>query len=111
MTFKKLTEELDRYREIANLNVSFTSEIILSRKRRILKKIVSKLMVQKGLFGADKEISPKQNDKNINITDNIYRAVVRALQSKELKTLMPKLKPLLENSRQSRGEKNFPLGA
>ena len=107
MTFKKLTEELDRYREIANLNVSFYFGNNLEQKEKDFEKIVSKLMVQKGLFGADKEISPKQNDKNINITDNIYRAVVRALQSKELKTLMPKLKPLLENSETIAGEKKI----
>ncbi|MDP3297302.1 MAG: Fic family protein, partial [Thermodesulfovibrionia bacterium] len=106
-TFKKLTEELERYREIADLNLSFYFGNNFEQKEKDFEKIVPELILQKGLFGADKEISLKQNEKNINITDNIYRAVVRALQSKESKTLMPKLKPLLENSETIAKDKNF----
>jgi Alw26I/Eco31I/Esp3I family type II restriction m6 adenine DNA methyltransferase len=106
-TFGKLMDDLNRYREIADLNLSFYFGNNLEQKEKDFEKIVSKLMVQKGLFGADKEISLKQNDKNINITDNIYRAVVTALQGRESKTLLPSLMPLLEKSEAIAKEKNF----
>ncbi len=106
-TFQKLLEELVRYKEIADLWTSLYFGNNLEQKEKDFKNIVPELMLQKGLFGMDKEISLKQNEKNINITDNIYRAIVRALQSKESKTLMPKLKPLLENSETIAWEKRF----
>jgi hypothetical protein len=107
MTFKKLTEELDRYREITDLLTSLYFGNNLEQKNKDFEKIAPKLILQKGLFGADKEISQKENEKKINITDNIYRAVVRVLQSTESKTLMPKLKPLLENSETIAKDRNF----
>lgn len=105
MTFHKLTDDLNRYRKIADLHLSFYFGNNFEQKDKDFEKIAPELMLQKGLFGADKEISLKE--KKINITDNIYRAVVRALQSKESKTLMPKLKPLLANSESIAKEKNF----
>ncbi len=106
-TFDKLTKELNRYREIADLYLSFFFGNKLEQKEDEFKKIVPDLMVQKGLYGEDEIVYSKLKDKNRDITNNIYRTLVTALQSKEAKNLFPKLKPLLENSETIAREKEF----
>jgi type I restriction-modification system DNA methylase subunit/fido (protein-threonine AMPylation protein) len=116
-TFKNLMEELNRYREIADLWTSLFFGNSLEEKGKEFKKIAPELMLQKGLYGEDKEInhgignspfSLRERDRvRGKITNTLYRMIVMALQSKEVKNLFPKLKPLLENSESIAREKKF----
>ena len=106
-TFSKLREESNKYKEISDLYLSFFFGNNLEQKKEEFENITPALIVQKGLFGDDKKINLNQEEKNIDITNNIYRTIVMTLQSRESKTLFPKLKPLIENSEAIAEEKRF----
>jgi len=103
--FHKLLEESNRYKEIANLYISFFFGNKLEFDNNTLREIAPEF-TQMDLFYDDK-IYTVEKEKDADITNWRYRKIVLALQSPEANSLLPKLKPLLESSEAIAKEKQF----
>jgi Alw26I/Eco31I/Esp3I family type II restriction m6 adenine DNA methyltransferase len=106
-TFKKLTEELNRYREIADLWTSLFFGNNLEEKQEAFEDIVHEQdKFQMDIFGQETKISAKKKSKT-GISNRIYNFIVSSLQNSNSKTQVPKLDLLLEKSVSIARDKNF----
>jgi type I restriction-modification system DNA methylase subunit len=104
--FRRLLEESGRYKEIANLYLSFFFGNKLEWEEDRFKEIIREF-AQMDLFSNNDKIYSAEKAKSANITNWRYRKIVLALQSKEAGSLLPKLKPLLESSEAIAKRKQF----
>jgi len=106
-TFKKLMDELDRYREIADLWTSLFFGNSLEEKEKAFEDLLqNQYKFQTNMFGSDSEIAVKKKSKT-GISNQIYNFIVSSLQSPNGKTQLPKLDLLLEKSVSIAREKKF----
>ncbi len=106
-TFYKLTEELDRYREIANLWTSLFFGNNLEEKEQVFEELLKdQFRYQMDILGSETEVAIKKKAK-AGISSQIYSFVVSSLQSPEAKMRIPALGSLLEKSETIAKDKNF----
>ncbi|MFZ6006988.1 MAG: Eco57I restriction-modification methylase domain-containing protein [Nitrospirota bacterium] len=106
-TFKTLTEELDRYREIANLWTSLFFGNNLEEKEQVFEELLKdQFRYQMDIFGSETEVAVKKKS-NAGISNQIYSFIVNSLQSPDGKMQLPKLASLLEKSEAISKDKNF----
>ncbi|MCL5238744.1 MAG: N-6 DNA methylase [Nitrospirae bacterium] len=106
-TFKKLIEELDRYREIANLWTSLFFGNNLEEKEQVFDALMKdQFRYQMDIFGSETEVAVKKKSKT-GLSNEIYSFIVNSLQSPEGKMQLPKLAALLEKSEDISKDKNF----
>jgi hypothetical protein len=106
-TFDELMEELDRYREIANLWTSLFFGNTLEEKEKIYEDLLKdQFKYQTDMFGSDAEVTVKKKLKT-GISNQIYSFVVSSLQSPDKKAQISALGSLLEKSESIARDKNF----
>ncbi len=106
-TFNKLTEELIRYREIADLWTSLFFGNNLEEKEQVFEELLKdQFRYQMDIFGSETEIAVKKKSKT-GLSNQIYSFIVNSLQSPEGNMQLPKLATLLEKSEAIAREKNF----
>ncbi len=106
-TFDELTEELVRYREIADLRTSLFFGNNLEEKEQVFEELLKdQFKYQKDIFGQDIEVIEKKKAKT-GMTNQIYNFIVNTLQRPDGNLQIPKLGALLENSESIAREKNF----
>jgi len=106
-TFHKLTEELDRYREIANLWTSLFFGNNLEEKEQEFEELLQdQFRYQMNIFGSESEVAIKKKPK-AGISGRIYGFVVSSLQSPDRKVQISALASLLEKSEAISRDKNF----
>ena len=106
-TFKNLMEELNRYREIADLWTSLFFGNSLEEKEQIFEELLKdQYRFQLDIFGSDAEITEKKKVKT-GISNQMYTFIVNMLQSPDGKSQIPKLSSLLKNSETIAGERKF----
>ena len=97
-TFHKLTEELDRYREIANLWTSLFFGNNLEEKEQVFEELLQdQFRYQMDIFGSETEIAIKKRAK-AGISGQIYSFVASLLQNPDRKMPISALGSLLEKS-------------
>ncbi|MEW6419715.1 MAG: TaqI-like C-terminal specificity domain-containing protein [Nitrospirota bacterium] len=106
-TFKILTDELNKYREIADLWTSLFFGNSLEEKEQVFEELLKdQYKFQLGIFGPDTEIVEKKKVK-IGMSNKIYNFIVCTLQSPDGKEHIAKLSSLLENSETIARERKF----
>jgi Alw26I/Eco31I/Esp3I family type II restriction m6 adenine DNA methyltransferase len=106
-TFHKLTAELVRYREIANLWTSLFFGNSLEEKEQVFEELLKdQFRYQMDMFGSETEIAVKKIAK-AGLSNQIYSFIVSSLQSSEGATQLPKLSSLLQKSKSISKDKNF----
>jgi Alw26I/Eco31I/Esp3I family type II restriction m6 adenine DNA methyltransferase len=106
-TFKNLVEELNKYREIADLWTSLFFGNSLEEKEQVFEELLKdQYKFQLDIFGPGTEIAEKKKAK-IVMSNKIYNFIVSTLQSPDGKEHIPKLSSLLENSETIATERRF----
>lgn len=106
-TFHKLTDELDRYREIANLWTSLFFGNNLEEKEQVFEELLKdQFKYQRNLFGLDSEVIERKKTK-ASISGQIYSFVVGSLQNPDRNIQISELGSLLEKSESIAGDKKF----
>jgi len=106
-TFKNLMEELNRYREIADLWTSLFFGNSLEEKEQVFEELLKdQYKFQLDIFSSDAEITEKKKAK-IVLSNKIYNFIVSTLQSPDGKEHIAKLSSLLVNSETIARERRF----
>ncbi len=106
-TFRNLMNELDSYREIANLWTSLFFGNNLEEKEQVFEELLKdQFKYQISMFGADSQIAVKKKSR-AGISGQIYSFVISSLQSPDKKMQISALGSLLEKSESIAKEKNF----
>lgn len=106
-TFHRLTDELDRYREIANLWASLFFGNNLEEKEQVFEELLKdQFKYQQDMFGSASEIAIKKKSK-AGISGQIYRFVVSSLQNPDRNIEISALGSLLEKSKSIAKDKNL----
>lgn len=106
-TFKNLMEELNRYREIADLWASLFFGNSLEEKEQVFEQLLKdQPKAQIDIFGSETEISIKKKSK-AGISSQIYSFIVSSLQNPDKKMPISALSSLLEKSESIARDKNF----
>lgn len=107
-TFHTLTDELVRYREIADLWSSLFFGNNLEEKVQVFEELLKdQFKYQRDIFGQDIEIIEKKKAKTEMMTNQIYNFIVNTLQHPDGNLQIPKLRALLENSESIASSKKF----
>ena len=97
-TFNNLREEMNRYREIADLWTSLFFGNSLEEKEKVFEELLKdQYKFQMDIFGPDTEVVEKKKAKK-GISNKIYNFIANILQSPDGKAQIPKLRSLLGNS-------------
>ena len=106
-TFKNLMEEMNRYREIADLWTSLFFGNSLEEKGQVFEELLKdQYKFQLDIFGPDTKVIGRKKAKP-GIPNKIYSFIVNILQSPDGKAQVPKLRSLLENSETIAMEQQF----
>lgn len=106
-TFRNLMNELDSYREIANLWTSLFFGNNLEEKERVFEELMKdQFKYQMDIFGSESEVATKKKAKT-GISGQIYNFIVSSLQSPNKKIPLSSLSSLLEKSESIAADKNF----
>ncbi len=106
-TFDELMQELDRYREIANLWTSLFFGNNLEEKEQVFEELLQdQFRYQMDIFGSETEIAIKKRIR-AGISGQIYSFVASLLQNPDRKMPISALGSLLEKSETIAREKNF----
>ncbi|MBI4690957.1 MAG: Fic family protein, partial [Nitrospirae bacterium] len=106
-TFRNLMNELDSYREIANLWTSLFFGNNLEEKEQVFEELLKdQPKAQMDIFGSETGIAVKKKSK-AGISGQIYNFVVSSLQNSDRELPMSSLSSLLEQSKAITRDKNF----